>query len=585
MKCHGLAACALGFVVSVIGPETGSPARGQSAPVASARKPAAAPTAAPKAKGTAKPATPTAPVRPKRTVVPPTLTPAQLDAMIDRTIAEAKAPAANITTDDEFIRRVSLDLNGRLPSTEEVVAFRRSKSLGYRSRLIDAQLRSPEFARNLARYWRDVIQYRATNDNLAQIRYDILETWLAEQFQKNTPWDEMATAMIAGLGPNDTNGAVNFTLAHNSQPVELAGEVSRIFMGIQISCAQCHDHKDDAWKRQQFHEFAAYFAGTRSKRTSPDKERPEIHEVNASGPARYSMPDLDDPKKQIPITPKFFLDPSQTAVSPSLPVAERRTLVASLVTGQDNIWFARAFVNRVWQQLMGEGFYTPVDDLGPERSPRAQKAMDELAGQWQRGGYDIRWLYTTIMNTKAYQRQSRSTYSEAGRAVFAANIPGRLRADVIYDSLVHVLRLNPDNRTPGAPAAPPKPVEPGAKPAPAPQIPRDQVHRAFGVDPSTSTDDILGSIPQALFFMNNAPLQRAIRADANSVLGELLAAQRNDRLATESLYLRVLGRRPTVDELNVYARYLGNLGKSKRREAYEDLLWALINSTEFLCRR
>ena len=100
-----------------------------------------------------------------------------------------------------------------------------------------------------------------------------------------------------------------------------------------------------------------------------------------------------------------------------------------------------------------------------------------------------------------------------------------------------------------------------------------------------ATDDILGSIPQALFFMNNPALQRAIRGDAASVLGELIASQRDDRLATEALYQRVLGRRPTVDELNIYGRYLGTLGKGKRREAYEDLFWALINSTEFLCRR
>lgn len=577
MNRTGLAVCAMTAIVAVALAGIASPSWGQTAP---ARKPAAKP---PQAKSKAK-----APLRPNRTVSPPTLTPSQLDTMIDQTIAEAGAPAANLTTDDEFIRRVSLDLNGRLPTPEAILAFRRGKSLGYRERLIDSRLRSPEFARNLARYWRDVIQYRATNDNNAQIRYDVLENWLETQFSKNTPWDQIATEMIAGTGPNDSNGAVNFTLAHNSQPVELAGEVSRIFMGIQISCAQCHDHREDAWKRQQFHEFAAYFAGTRSKRTSPEKERPEIHEVSASGPARYSMPDLDDPKKLIPITPKFFLDPGQTGVSPSLSVAERRALVASLVTGQDNIWFARAFVNRVWQQLMGEGFYAPVDDLGPSRSPRAQKALDALATQWQRGGYDIRWLYNIVMNTKTYQRQSRSTYSEAGRASFAANIPGRLRSDVIYDSLVHVLRLNPDNHTPGAPASAPKPADPAAtaeKPAPKPQIPRDQVHRAFGVDPSTSTDDILGSIPQALFFMNNPALQRAIRGDAANVLGELLAAQRNDRLATEALYLRVLGRRPTVDELNIYARYLSMLGKGKRREAYEDLLWALINSTEFLCRR
>ncbi len=147
------------------------------------------------------------------------------------------------------------------------MAFVSDRSKDKRARLADALLDSPEYARNWARYWRDVIRFHATNQAIQQVRYDILEDWLAEQFKKNAPWDEIATAMITATGRVDENGAVSFALAHEAKPVELAGEVSRIFLGVQIQCAQCHDHKTDSWKREQFHEFAAFFSGTGRSRS------------------------------------------------------------------------------------------------------------------------------------------------------------------------------------------------------------------------------------------------------------------------------------------------------------------------------
>src|SRR5262249_20846021 len=155
---------------------------------------------------------------------------------------------------------------------------------------------------------RDVVMFHATAENRARVRFDKLEEWLTTQLRANRPWDEIATGMITATGQNDKNGAVAFPLAYDAQPVEMAGEVSRIFMGVQIQCAQCHDHKTDAWKRRQFHEFAAFFAGTRARPvTKGIPGQLPVFSVVAQGPRRYFMPDKDDPTKQIPIAPRFFL--------------------------------------------------------------------------------------------------------------------------------------------------------------------------------------------------------------------------------------------------------------------------------------
>ncbi len=174
--------------------------------------------------------------------------------------------------------------------------------------------------------------------------------------------------------------------------MEMAGEASRIFMGVQIQCAQCHDHKTDAWKRRQFHEFAAFFAGTKQNqavKASPG-EQAVFEIVVAGGQRRYTMPELDNPQKQIPIAPKFFLASSKAGATPALPeglaVKERRALAASYITGQDNPWFAKAYINRVWYVLMGEAFYEPIDDIGPERTAQGARGARAAGHAMAEGG-------------------------------------------------------------------------------------------------------------------------------------------------------------------------------------------------------
>lgn len=540
------------------------------------------------------------PSRPAKVVGKPALTHEGLDALVDRHLIEAKVPVAALTTDVEFVRRIHLDLTGKLPTPEQVRNFVLTHEKDKRAKLIEYLLRSPDYARNWARYWRDVVRFRATTQNGNRVIYDELEDWIAEKLAKNAPWDEIATGMITATGRADENGATNFALSHEVQAVELAGEVSRIFLGVQIQCAQCHDHPNDSWKRQQFHEFAAYFAGLSRKQVGTDGKR--VFQVVAQPRVRYTMPDKQDPQKQIFVAPKFFLDPKKEILPPGMTASERLAMAASYVTGQDNPWFAKALVNRVWYVLMGEGFYSPVDDMGPERTAKAPGVIEALAADFQKSGYDMQWLFRTILNSRAYQREVRSTFTAAGRTPFACVCPSRLRSDQILDSLAQVLEIPVDGQPRGEAMAKGAAAKKGAAVKTAALVKelkgaagkakgggrggnglRPVFNGLFGVDPSTPYEDILGTIPQALYLMNSPQLNNAMKGGGNTVLGQILAANPDNRAALNALYVRVLARAPTLKEVQICGRYVEKVGN--RKEAFEDILWSLINSTEFITRR
>jgi len=516
----------------------------------------------------------------------PTLQPAELDALIDKGLAASKTPPSEPTNDDEFIRRAYLDLLGKLPAPPAVRQFAQSRDRDKRAKLVDALLAHPDHAENWARYWRDVIEYRSPVENDRNIDYSLFTKWLAEQFAANKRWDRIATEIITARGRTDEAGATIFPQAEDLQPVEMAGEVSRIFLGVQIQCAQCHDHPSDPWKRQQFHEFAAFFGGVKKKVAEKrEKGKPAIFEVYAATNARYLMPDLKDPAKKIPVAPRFFLG-DEPPLSDRVPGEARLEAAAKYVTSPENPWFAKAFINRTWYALMGEGFFNPIDDLGPTRTPNSPEILELLTDQWQRSGYDIRWLFRTIMNTRAYQRQSRSTNTAAGRTPFASNVPSRLRADQIFDALVHALNLDQvpaaqlkEARTKGA--AVKKAVTKEADPTEPPG--RRQVLNTFGVDPSTSADDVVGTIPQALYLMNGPLIARQTQARPGTMLGELISSASNERSAVDALYMKILARHPNTREMSVCMHHVSTVGD--HREAFEDILWSLINSTEFVSRR
>jgi hypothetical protein len=500
----------------------------------------------------------------------------EIDTLLDRELEQVKIKPALLTTDEQFLRRVMLDLTGHLPMPADVKDFVADKDPNKRAKLIDKLLDSEEYARHWARYWREVISSRLT-DFIGLLTARQFEQWLTEQIQKDAKWGDITRAMITASGQlrndgKEANGAA-FLLGSrrgSDATVERAAETSRIFLGIQIQCAQCHDHPSDVWKRVQFHELAAYFARLKER---PLRENNKLVglELISLPKFEYRMPGKDDPRQGTTMQPRFLTGKAPGA---GLSDLERRRSLADSVVDKNNPWFAAAYVNRIWGELMGQSFYQPVDDLGPQKEAVLPNVLARVAGAFRGSDYDTKALFRAVLNSKMYQRQIRPGEAD-DHLLFAAAYPARMRADSLWQSLVDVL-----GRMGGGPGM-------GARPGGGPFAFQQGLEGAFkaefGFDPSMKSDEVEGSIPQALLLMNNPVINQKIQAKGTNLLARILESYPKNEDALRMVYLRALGRRPTEREQTRCLQYIGRVGN--RAEAFEDILWALINSTEFQTKR
>jgi hypothetical protein len=499
-------------------------------------------------------------------------------ADVARRVDEALGRAAKGTplppaADDEtFLRRVCLDLTGQLPTAAEAAAFQADRTADRRARLVERLLASEAYAVNWGRYWRDVLTYH-TPASGNYLRWQLFDRWLTDQVRRNRPWGEVVTALVTATGINDECPPVNYLTAHFGNQVEVAATTSRVFLGVELQCAQCHDAKSEPWKREQFHEFVAFFGRAKlvQHKEVPGRGTPYAIEGRAAG--QHGMPDKKNPKRLLPMTPRFL---SGEALSPDAPDGERRAALARLLTSPRNPWFARAHVNRLWTALMGWGFYPTLHDLGNEDPPRYAEALDLLAREWAATNYDMRWLLRAIVSTQAYQRQLQPR-PDSDSANPAAVCPVRLRPEQVFEGLVKALGFDENDKTIPAPA-------PSSAPAVARHTGlRHMVYQAFRYNPSQPQEEIRGTIPQALLMMNSVLVNTYVSAKGKTFLAEALAKKMSDDEIVVALYRRVLARGPRSYELETIRRYLRDVGD--RAEGLEDVYWTLINSTEFLTRR
>ncbi|MEE3285781.1 MAG: DUF1549 domain-containing protein [Planctomycetota bacterium] len=463
-------------------------------------------------------------------------TSADLDRSLEYRVGRDRS-FAGLIDDERFVRRVHFDLVGRPPLAKEVREFVADDTSSKRARLIDRLLTTDAYARKWARYWKNVIFFEATA-NKNRTNPKALEDWLAAQFKKGASWDAIVAELVSAMPIRDKKkkdqkddwsqktGPNNFVLAFENKPPLLAAQTARLFMGISIQCAECHDHPFDSWKREQFHELAAFFSR-----------------------GKYYMPSLDTSSKKTEMTPKFLLG-EQPPIK--LTTHQRRVAIAAyLVYNQDNYWFARSFVNRVWNELIGDGFYA-VDSLGPDQECLHPSVVNRIAAVFRYRKFDPRWVFRLLMNSRAYQRDIQTI--DQDEELFTAVRPIRLNSDQVKAS---VLRLTGADRSIG-----------------------QAVDREFRQDPSIPQRDLEGTIQQALFLMNNPVLQKKLNTGR---LTKRLLTIKQPRPLLAQLYLAVLARQPTDRE---FARGLKHLRDvTNRTEAVEDLLWVLVNSTEFLTKR
>lgn len=497
------------------------------------------------------------------------MTSPQFDALI---VGALKAPLSPSVDDEQFLRRVTLDLLGRQPTPDEMAAFLSTSAEAKRSQAIDRLLADPQFGRNWADYWSDTIAYRIPPPELTFLNYDPFKAWLASELNANTGWDEVIRDILSATGKVKDNPPVTFVAYHEAHPQRLAAETARLFLSLQLICAQCHDHPFDDWKREQFHELAAYFA--RASVKFPWNEGIET-EVKDKGKGEYEMPNVQDPtKKGTEMVPAFLTGEKSTKGKPDV---ERRQELAQLIASDQNPWFAKSYVNRVWARLMGRGFYEPVDDFGPAISPVLPEVHETLSTEFRASGHDVKALFRLIMNSETYQQQLAASASSAEQP-FASGTTGKLRGDEIFASLVTAIDL--PNVTPPK-MAPTKEI----RFPPPPKSTRDLVSEAFAFDPSSRVEDVSRTLQQAMLLMNNDQLQKQVdaRPESGTVLSKLLQSEPDNRALVEQLFQLILARKPRENELKVTLEHVSAV--SNRAEAFEDVLWSLINSAEFTTKR
>src|SRR5207248_2613344 len=231
-------------------------------------------------------------------------------------------------------------------------------------------------------YWRDAVTYH-TPASGNYLRWKLFDDWWTDQLRRNRPWNEVVTSLVTASGVNDETAPVNYLTALYGNPSEIAATTSRVFLGVQIQCAECHNAKTETWKREQFHEFAAFFGRAKLIQHKDVDGRGTPYAIESRADSQYQMSDKKSPDRLISMQPRFLTGES---VSPDATDEERRQVLARLVTGPTNPWFAKCYVNRVWTALMGWGFYPTVTDLGSDLEPRHKGVLELLEKAWVASG-------------------------------------------------------------------------------------------------------------------------------------------------------------------------------------------------------
>ncbi len=487
---------------------------------------------------------------------------------------------SEVADDMEWLRRVYLDIVGHIPPSEKVEAFSRSKEPNKRQLVIDELLQDPGYVGNMTTVWTNVLLGRNTPDRTDRAA---LEKFLREGFAKNRPWNEMVFDLVAAEGHYTENGAVNFLLGQlqgnaNSEDyaVEATARLTRIFLGMQVQCTQCHNHPFNEWKQNQFWEFNSFLRQV--VRIDHDKYNPKTGQMDDDY-SELAFRDFKGPvyfenrAGLVQVAYPKYLNAEVDQNSP-----QRRTELATLMTRNDSTrQVALAMVNRMWGHFFGYGFTKPVDDMGPHNPASHPELLDRLADEFVKSGYDIKKLCQWICNSEAYNLTSQFNPKNqvdnpaAGEvALFSHMYTKPLQVEQLYDSLIIATNAN---------AA-------GQSSYEAAQQQRDrwlaEFKRIFGGADDSEPTLFSGTIPQALLMMNGQLVKSAISTEEGSFLSAMMKSNaKNEAEVVRSMYIAALGRVPTRAETTALRKTMAAYG-NYRLEWFQDVYWALLNSNEFV---
>lgn len=499
---------------------------------------------------------------------------AAIDQHFEQYWQRCELQPAGRAEDHEFARRAYLDVVGRIPTAGELRWMLAADADGQRPQLVDQLLDSPEYVENFKNVWRHLLIPEADSDQ--QVRYVSLEleAWLRKQLSDDKPYDvwvrELLTVPLSARGQGAYmfySGRAEplptaFYAAKDVKPENLASSTARIFLGLRVDCAQCHDHPFAHWKRREFWAYAAFYQGLERSRNNPFEALADLFRDGSTGPLTISIPETQDEVEA------SFLNNSP----PSLSGRRPREVVAEWITSSENPYFARAAVNRLWAHLFGSGLLDPVDSLDSADFTEHAVLLDELAHQFVSSGFDVKGMLRGMLLSRPYQLSSRVTDSRQREVRhFARKAPKKMTAEQIYSSLQQARGGAYEDAFVNGFAG----FDFGGDRYQFLQLFDDTVERP--VERSTAVLEALARM--------NGPLTAAATDDAEAPLvravAELPGLTVEQRI--EILFLSTLSRAPTDKErANLLARFDAVAAPQDQRLLYSDLLWALINCSQFV---
>lgn len=502
----------------------------------------------------------------------------RIDTEIDKRLRELKIPASPVADDAEFLRRVMLDLTGQIPTYDRTVAFLADKAAVRRAKLVDELLESPEFGKHFAGIWSQLL----LGTEIAQPQRDVFKSWLAGEINKGQAWDKIVQSMIVAEGEYKTNPAAVFVLAQTDdnklQANVMAAATTRYFLGVQLQCAECHNHPFTNWKQTEFWGMAAFFAKVKSAAANKNAAG-GISEAFVADPKKKGAAVVKTASITIPVSAgkaagksikAKFLEGEEPALDVERPF---RPALATWVTSRDNKFFARATVNRLWFILFGRGIVNAVDDMHEDNTPSHPELLKVLAEDFKASNFSFKHFVRVVCNSETYQRTSRPAKgNEEDRENFSHMAVKVMGPEVMYDALTRALGVKDLNVATGKIATTGK----GGVAKAGPGGNRDKFIKFFKTqDTDSLPTDFTHGIPQVLGLMNDPQFSKGGPVVDRIVAGKL---SRDDAL--DRLYLTVLSRPPNTDERSRLNRYLDS--EPDVAQGYRTVLWALVNSPEFI---
>ena len=483
-----------------------------------------------------------------------------IDKHVFAKLRMANVVPSPLSTDAEFLRRVYLDTVGSAPTIEEARAFLSSKDSKKREVLIDQLLQRPERADMWSMRFSDM--YRAGYNEAGQKGGGAYGRWFRDKIRQDVPYDEMVRSMLVSQGRHDFEGISNFYfVSREITPEESGVNVSQLLLGLQIECARCHNHPFEKWKQDDFYGFAAFFARV---------SRKDIYLNNHNGTYLKESGEVLHPKTNKAVTPKY-LDGDFESEAPGQDVREK---LAKWVTAPTNPYFARATVNRFWKFFLGRGIVEQVDDFRVTNPPSNEALLDALAKEFAAGGYSIKRLERAILNSRTYQLSSVANETNRKDQVnYSHFLVRRLMAEQLADTMAQVT---------GVPIKfPTQPLGKRAMSIPVLNFGKPQyMLKVFGRNDLREViceRDTKPSVAQVMHLVSGDTIQQQVTAKDGKLDAWLADSTMRDRQIVENIYLSALTRMPEADEISAALSPPGD-----RRRAFEDLLWTVFNSKEFL---